>query len=219
MTPKPTTPIKSTTQGFIEIEDIRNGLVLLPDGSVALIIQTTAVNFGLLSETEQEARIYAYAAFLNSLSFPVQIIIRSEKKDISSYLTLLEKQEEQQKNPVLKVRIQQYREFVGLTVKERNVLDKKFYIVIPFSSLELGISNVRTLAKSKTLPYSPAYIFDHAKTKLYPKRDHVLRQLGRFGLQGRQLETKELIELFYDIYHPNAPHWLAKRIDTSTAII
>lgn len=216
---QPVIPIRSTTQDFTEIDDITQDLVLLRDGACALIIRTTAVNFDLLSQNEQETMIIAYAGFLNSLSFPIQVLIHSEKKDITSYLNLLKKQEEIQKNPILATRIRSYREFVATTVKERNVLDKKFYIVIPFSALELGVTNVKSFVKRTTLPYSKNYILDRARTILFPKRDHVLRQLGRFGLQGQHLQTSGLIELFYNIYHTGAVHNVAKQVDYQTAIV
>src|SRR3990167_5603640 len=99
------TPIRATTQEFLEIEDIRDDLVLLGDGTCVMIIETTAVNFGLLSEKEQEALIYAYSGLLNSLSFPVQIYLRSKHKDISAYLKRLEEAEARQTNPTLATRI------------------------------------------------------------------------------------------------------------------
>lgn len=197
-------PIKDTSQKFLEIADIKDDLVLMPDGSVALIIRVAAVNFGLLSEREQEAIIFAYAGFLNSLNFAVQIVIRSQKKDISSYLALLEDERKKQTNPLLAAQIAGYKDFVVHTVKENNVLDKKFYIVIPFSSLELGAKNM-----AKKTP--PQEILEKAKTALFPKRDHVLRQLGRLSLRAKQLSSSELIELFYEIYNPN--HELNKNFE------
>ncbi len=199
--PDKITPIRSTTQEFLEIEDIRDDLVLLTDGSCVLVIETTAVNFGLLSEKEQDALIFAYSGLLNSLSFPIQIYIRSKHKDISGYLNLLEQAQQQQTDPTLANRIKQYREFIAATVKERNVLDKKFYIIIPFSALELGVTNVSTFVGKKGLPYPKSYILNRAKTVLIPKRDHLLRQLNRLGLRGTQLPTQKLIDLFHDIYN------------------
>lgn len=202
--PDPITPIRATAQEFLEIEDIKENIVLLVDGSCVVIIETTAVNFGLLSEKEQEALIYAYSGLLNSLSFPIQIYLRSKHKDISGYLKQLEDAEYKQTNSLLKKRISKYREFVAATVKERNVLDKKFYIVIPFSKLELGVTNIKNLVniKTKGLPYSKEYILDRALTVLAPRRDHLLRQLARLGLKGMQLSTQKLVELFHDIYNP-----------------
>lgn len=199
-------PIRSTTQAFTEIEDIDHDVVMFVDGSCALTVTTTAVNFGLLSEKEQEAIIYAYAGLLNSLSFPVQILIRSQHKDISSYLKLLEDQEKRQKNPKLVKSIADYRAFVAATVKEKEVLDKKFYIVIPFSSLELGVSTKVLFGNKKSgLPYDKAYIYDKALTVLTPKRDHILRLLTRLGLRGRQLTSEQLVRLFFSIYNPGTP--------------
>lgn len=199
-------PIRSTTQRFLEIEDIADGMVLLSDGSCALVIETTAVNFGLLSEKEQEALIYAYSGLLNSLSFPIQVYLRSKHKDITSYLKKLEDAQNKQTNPVLAKRIEKYREFIAATVKERNVLDKKFYIVIPFNAIELGVTNVSTLVRKTGLPYPKNYIFNRAKTVLTPKRDHILRQLNRLGLKGAQLDTQKLVDLFHDIYNQGEPY-------------
>jgi hypothetical protein len=132
-------PIKSSTQVFTEIETIDRDIVMFADGSCALIVSTTAVNFGLLSEKEQDALIVTYAGLLNSLSFPIELLIRTQHKDVTAYLKLLEEKERTQKNPKLAKSMHDYRLFVAATVKEKDVLDKKFFIVIPFSSLELGI--------------------------------------------------------------------------------
>lgn len=212
-------PIRAATQDFLEIEDIKNNLVLMPNGSCVLIIETTAVNFGLLSEKEQEALIFAYAGLLNSLSFPIQIYLRSKHKDISGYLKQLEIAQEKQTNPVLKERIKNYREFVATTVKEKNVLDKKFYIVVPFSNLELGVTNVRGLVGKKTLPYPKDYILNRAQTVLYPKRDHLLRQLNRLGLKSMQLSTQKLIDLFHDIYNQESVFKIINPGDIAAPIV
>jgi hypothetical protein len=98
-------PVRGSTQQFIEIEDIMEDIVILKDGSCCLVIETTAVNFGLLSEEEQDALIYAYASFLNSLSFPLQVLILSKRMDISSYIERVAKHEESQTNEVVRMRL------------------------------------------------------------------------------------------------------------------
>lgn len=202
MTQPTSAPIRATTQEFLEVEDILEDLVLLRNGGAALVIQTTAVNFGLLSEGEQDALIYAYASFLNSLSFPLQVVILSKRMDISSYIELLSSEEERQPSSTIKERLRHYREFILSIVKENKVLEKKFYLVVPFSPLELGLGGSAFSRKKKGLPFSKDYIVSRAKTSLFPKRDHVFRQLGRIGLRGKQLSTQELVELFYNIYNP-----------------
>ncbi len=197
-------PITTSTQQHLDIEDLTDNLVLLKDGSCCLLLETTAINFGLLSEEEQDAIIYTYAGLLNSLTFPAQIVIRSQLKDISSYLNLLKEQEDKQTRPALKGQIKKYRQFVEKTVKENNVLDKKFYISIPFSTLELGITQSAISLSKKGLPFPKDYILKHAKVNLYPKRDHVIRQFSKMGLKTQQLTTEKLIKLFYNIYNPEA---------------
>jgi hypothetical protein len=199
-------PIRSTTQKFIEIEEIDHDIVMFVDGSCALVLTTTAVNFGLLSEKEQEAIIYSYAGLLNSLSFPIQLLIRTQQKDISSYLHQLEDQEQKQQNPKLRASIHSYRMFISQTVKEKNVLDKKFYVVLPFSSLELGPStSVLFGSKKKGLPYPKDRIYERALMVLHPKRDQLIRLLGRVGLRATQLNNQQLVKLYFSIYNPGVP--------------
>lgn len=195
--------IRASTQQHLEIADIRDNLVFLKNGSVSLILQTTAVNFGLLSEGEQDVIIYAYAALLNSLNFPIQVVIRSKRSDVSAYLKLLSEHEAKQTNPDLKKQISQYREFVSATVQKNQVLDKSFYLVITLTALELGIKGAAaSLKKQKGPVYPIEYLLEHAKTNLYPKRDHLIKQLTRLGLRSRELASQELVELYYDIYNP-----------------
>jgi len=200
---EPVVPIRASTQQFTEIEEISQNIIMFVDGSCALIISVAAVNFSLLSTNEQDAIIYSYAGLLNSLSFPIQVLIRSKHKDISAYLRLLEDKEKEQKNPKLAKSIRGYRAFIESTVKEKEVLDKKFYIVIPFSNLELGVSPSVLLGNKKSgLPYQKSYIMERALIVLSPKRDHLLRLLTKIGLKAQQLTNDQLMQLFFSLYNP-----------------
>lgn len=214
-------PIRASTQEHLPIEDIKDDLIVLKDGSCCLIIEASAINFGLLSEKEQEAMIFAYSALLNSLSFPIQILIRSKRKDVSSYLKLLDEQRERLKKETLKRRLTMYKKFVEETVKKNEVLDKDFLVVIPFSALELGA--VKTAAslikKTKGLPYPKEYILERAKTNLTPKRDHLMKQFNRLGIKTRQLSTKELVRLFFEIYNPGKKQELAEIEEATVPIM
>ncbi|MBI4067332.1 hypothetical protein HY407_03025 [Candidatus Gottesmanbacteria bacterium] len=199
-----TGPIRATTQEFLEIEDIDEDTVILKNGGAAIIIEASAVNFGLLSEEEQEALIYSYAAFLNSLSFPLQIVIISKRMDISSYLNEITNEENRQTSTLVKSQLEKYRQFITSIVKENKVLEKRFYLVVPFSPLELGAKSALTTGKKSKTSYSKDYILSRARASLLPKKDHVQRQLARIGLRGKQLNTQELVELFYSIFNPEA---------------
>ncbi len=199
--------IKGTTQEHLPVEDIVDGVVILKDGSCAMVVAVSSVNFDLLSEREQSALVLAYGGILNSLNFPIEIVIRSESKDVSSYLKRLSEAEGKQDNPLLKSRIQSYRKFIEETVKKNDVLAKNFYLVVPFSILELGIKSAGKMFSipggkgGGELPFSKEYILEKAKASLEPKRDHLMRLFARLGLEVKPLNTKELIELFYKIYN------------------
>jgi len=182
----------SRTQDFVPVQDVQNSMVISKNGSVAMIIQTSAVNFDLLSENEQMAIIGSFAGLLNSLSFSIQIVIRSKKLDISSYLEKLVKAEAEQTSPLLKKLMQNYRSFVSSVIRENEVLDKQFYVVISISSLEVGMLNSTS---------NRELFLQKALTSLTPRRDHIMRQLGRIGLKASQLDDEKLVKLFYDWYN------------------
>jgi hypothetical protein len=194
-----------TTQEHLDIEDILQDMVLLKDGSVCMILEVGAVNFGLFSEKEQEATIYAYAQLLNSLTFSIQIVLNSRRKDISEYLHLLDVQLEKTTSPKIREQLIKYRDFVKAIVRQGNVLDKKFYISIPFSSLELGLKSSLSTLRNRTpkLSMPKADIIERAALNLTPKRDHLYRLLARIGLRARQLNSSELLQLFFNYYNPD----------------
>lgn len=194
----------ASTQDFVPIADVKKGVVLLKDGSMVVVLETSAVNFGLLSENEQLAIISSFAGMINSLSFAIQIVIRSKRLDISNYLDSLQEASLKQTNPLLSQLIGHYRNFIGETVRENEVLDKQFFIVIPLSYLELG------LGKNKEEN------FKKALTLLLPRRDHVMRQLARCGLRSNQLEDEDLVSLFFDIYNPSFQTPIQKAAQAAT---
>jgi hypothetical protein len=203
----PDKPIISSTQTHIPISAIEDDLVLYKYGGAALVMESTSLNFGLLSEKEQQAVIAAYAALINSLSFSVQIVMRSQMKDISSYLKYLNEASKNTKNPGLSKIMNHYIEFIRNTVKKKNVLGKRFFVIIPFSALELGVTkSAASVTKRKgPLPFAKSYVIKKAKITLYPKRDHLMRQAGRLSIKLRQLTTPQLIDLFYEVYNSDPP--------------
>ena len=179
----------STTQQHLIISDIWGDIVFLKGGGGALVLEVGAVNFGLLSQREQAAIMAAFAQMLNSLSFSIQIVIISQQFNITSYLQILDEAKAKQTNPLLAEMMSLYRQFVQTTIKENEVLDKKFYIVIPLFSLELGLVPTRQALLQKV------------KTVLLPRRDQVTRGLNRIGLKNLQLTTDKLVELFFTLYN------------------
>jgi len=196
-------PLRSTTQDYLDIEDIAGDIVILKDGSAAMIVEVSALNFGLLSEKEQDATIYAYGQLLNSLTFSIQIVVISKQKDVTDYIKLLDDQ--LAKTTAIKIQQQlvKYRDFVKAIVRQGNVLDKKFYVAIPFSSLELGVGSTLTslTKKRQGLPRPKQQILERAITQLAPKRDHLVRLLARIGLRAHQLTNPQLLQLFFDFYN------------------
>ena len=210
---KPTSPVKASTQSFIEIEEIKDDVILMKDFSAATVVEISAVNFWLLSQEEQGSIIYSYAGLLNSLSFPIQILIISKRMDISSYLDYLENRISKQMNELLKNRLDSYREFIKAIVKINTVLEKRFFFVVPFSPLELGISGANTSSLNKE------YVLSRAKTSLYPKRDNLIRLLAKIGLRGTVLQQQQLTELYFNLYNPSATGRRLAPVESYTDVI
>lgn len=193
--------VHASTQKFTEIVDIIDNIVILEGGNACLVIEITASNFALLSKKEQDAKIYAYAALLNSLNFPIQILIRNKRVDITSYLKELEAEERETKNELLAQHIRLYREFVREMIKVNVVLNKTFYVVIPYTALEAGLSGVKQ-SFGKNAAEKQAF-FQAAEKALMGKAESVNAQLAKLAVTSKLLEKEELIKLFYDIFNDN----------------
>ncbi len=201
----PNKPLISSTQDIVPLADIIDDIVLLKNGGACLVLETTSLNFGLLSEREQEAVIASYAALINSLSFPIQIVIRSQKKDITGYIHYLEESYNKMADSKLKTLMSDYKQFIVDITQKKNVLGKRFFMVIPFSPFELGISKSSISSVGHhhgPLPYTKDYIYKKAKTALYPKKEHLIRQAARLGLRLTSLGFEELVKLYFEIYNP-----------------
>ena len=196
----------TSTQQHLDIYDINQGLVLLKNGGVRLVLSCTAVNFNLLSEIEQDAIIGAYSALLNSLSFPIQVVIRSKKMDISFYLEKLKAVEREQTNKFLKKRVSSYRSYVEQLISKNEVLDKGFYVIIPYQEVILTTSEnplKKLFSRKGGVVLNKNAVSRKAKVQLEPKKEHLIKQFSKIGVRAKQLNTQELIELFYDIYNPD----------------
>lgn len=194
----------TTTQQHLDIEDIKDGLLILKNGIVSLVLETTALNFDLLSEEEQDASIVAFSGVLNSLTFPLQILISTTKKDVSAYIEKLKNHRNKQISPALQRQMDIYISFIKNLAYRNEILDKRFFVAVP--------SVVGSVAKTSSLKQlfgkpvkitNVSSIVEKAKLELYPKRDHIVKQLKRIQIQARQLETDELIRLFYSLYDPD----------------
>ena len=210
---KPTSPIKASTQSFIEIELVRDDILLKKDSSGCIVVEVGAVNFWLLSAEEQTSMIYAYSSLLNSLSFPVQVLILSKKIDVSAYLDYLTDRINNQPNQVLRQRLDSYRDFIKNVVKKNTVLERRYFFTIPFTPLEMGMAG----ANAKSL--SKEYVISRAKTSLYPKRDHLLRLLAKIGLRATVLQEQDLTELYYNLYNPSATGRQLAPVESYTDVV
>ena len=190
--------IKSTTQDFTEIADVFEDIVFFKGGNMCTILEVSSVNFSLLSTEEQDIRLFGYMALLNSLSLPLQLLMVSKKINISAYLDLINKKLLTIKHPLLVEHLTHFRDFIKNLIKGEELLDKKIYVIIPFSAFELGpVVGARATATSLTSPAT----FKKIKQELAVKKNHVATQLQRIGLSSRSLEGEEIIKLFYELFN------------------
>ncbi len=206
ITQKKTT--KHSTQQYLDVAEIRDGVVVLRDGSFRAILMASSLNFALKSEEEQDAIIYGYQDFINSVSFPIQILITSRKIDIEPYIKQLDVLEEAQGSELMKIQLQEYREYVHELVKVSNVMTKNFYIVIPFAAAQSEDEGAFTKftkslrVRSGMAPHTPAE-FERYRDQLWQRVNQVAANLRNLGVRVVPLNTQEIIELFYQQYNPD----------------
>lgn len=197
----------SSTLKYVDIKTIKDGVVVLRDGSLRSVLLVSSVNFDLKSSDEQIAIIGAYQNFLNSLDFPIQIVISSRKLNINPYTELLKEKAREQENELLKIQIIEYREFIKNLTEVTNIMSKYFYLIVPFAPVEDESEGM--LGKISTVVHPSQNITEHEelfetyKNQLWQRVDHVAAALGGTGLHFTTLNTDELIELYYGMYNPS----------------
>jgi len=196
----------TATQQFIDLAGIKDGIVITTSGGYRMIFNVGVTNFSLKSEEEQNSIIFQYQGFLNSLHFPIEIVMRSKRLDLNPYIKKLTVLKEKQNNELLRVQMEDYIDFVGELVNMANIMKKNFYVVVPYDPIEIkkpsvfgklfsGKEGARGIKVADTT-------FKRYKDQLMERANTVASGLGGLGLHCVQLTTEEIIELFYGIYNP-----------------
>lgn len=197
---KPKTPVNNVQQ-IIKFAEIHDGVVITKTGELRAILMVTSINFALKSEQEQNAIIFAYQNFLNSLHFPIQILMQSKKLDLGSYLAQLKAASGRQTNELLKVQTIDYIDFVQRLINIANIMDKKFYVTVSFAPPPKIGPAAKSAAPKITLEEFNSY-----KQELEQRVQTVAGGLGSIGLRSARLNTQQIIELLYNIYNPEESH-------------
>jgi hypothetical protein len=194
---------RNSTQSYLDIDSFREGIMIMKDGSMRMVLSTSAVNFELKAEVEKNSVIYAYQNFLNSLEFPIQIVIQSRKLDLDEYLETLRKKIGETTNELLKVQISDYVDFIQGVINVAKIMQKRFYVVIPH--YPGGVKKIGALGQLFSGSKTGVEISDFELEKKYlmQKTETVASGLQGIGVRALQLNTQELIELFYGVYNPD----------------
>jgi len=197
----------ATSQQFVDVAEVRDDVIVLKNGTLRGVLNVSAINYDLKSTQEQEAIIQQYKNFLNSLDFPIQILINSRKINIEKYLNFIERKEKDQASELLRFQISEYKNFIKQLVSVSNIMDKNFYIIVPFSSIEnreIGIfDSLSSLFNPRKSIVEKRELFETCRNQLFQRLDHIMASLSGIGIKMVQLKTKELIELLYNSYNSN----------------
>ncbi|MBI3963769.1 MAG: hypothetical protein HY341_02100 [Candidatus Kerfeldbacteria bacterium] len=203
---KPKKASRPSTQQYLQIQEIKDNVVVLKDGTLRGVILVSSMNFALKSEEEQNAVISAYTQFLNSFDFTIQIVIQSRKLNIDVYLDHLKEIEKQQTNELLKMQTKEYREYVAEFVEIADIMSKRFYVIVPYSPFS---NKPKGFFKRLGESLSPTRIirlqqqkFEKFSGELAKRVNYVIDNLSGMGLKAIPLDTQSLIELYYNTYNP-----------------
>jgi hypothetical protein len=216
--------MSSTTQKFVPIKEIRDGVVVLTTGEMRGVVMATPINLGLKSADEQQATIMQFQNFLNALEFSVQIQASSRRLDIRPYLLSLEKRLEEIPEELLRIQTREYIEFIRWFNEQYNIMTKYFYVVVSFSgggitpAAQTGfLSSFGKKKKPVTQEVSDMQRFEESRSQLEQRIAVVTSGLTGMGIQSRQLETPELIELFQGTFNPGELHSSAGALNQTTS--
>ena len=189
------------TQDFLEIQEIREGMLIMRDKSARGVLLVSSLNFALKSEDEQNAVIYQFQNFLNSLDFSVQVVIQSRKLNLAGYLDGLKQMEEQEQNELLKVQISEYQKFIRELIGGGSIMSKNFFVVVPLTLFETQ-GMMPGFFKAVSSSGLNEEQIQRYKNQLWQRMEFVALGLRRCGLPCAPLSTAELVELFWSLHHP-----------------
>lgn len=203
---QPKTSKQTSTQLNIPLSAVYDSVVVSKSGTFSQIVMVNSVNFGLKSEEEQTSIISQYQGFLNSLGFPIQIVLHSKKLDLSAYLKDLKNRIPQESNELIRYQIQEYTDFVEKLISIANIMDKKFFIIVPYqlpaTELPRGGLLASIFGTNRIHLKVPLRKFETIKDELAGKVNNVISGLASMGISSQVLTTKQIIELFYRTYNP-----------------
>ena len=191
-----------TTQQFLEMKEIKEGVIILKNKTLRGILMVSSLNFALKSEEEQNAIIYQFQDFLNSLDFSLEIIVQSRKLNITGYFDKLRQLERDQENDLLKTQIIEYQKFIKELIAKGSIMSKNFLVVVPFVPFEFEVSKKGGPFSKPTGFALTDEKFQRAKMQLWQRMELIVLGLRRCGLQSAALNSSELIELFWSLHHP-----------------
>lgn len=201
--PKPGKP----TQSYLDIAEIREDMVVMKDGTVRGVLLVSSINFALKSEEEQDATIQSYMTFLNSLEYPVQLVIQSRKMNIDAYMNALNARQKETDNELLRAQIADYRTFILELVELGEIMQKRFYLVVPYDPATNKQKNFFNRLGEAMSPAAAAKLskkqFKERKEQLDRRASIALGQVQSMGLKAVRLDTQSLIELYYTAYNPD----------------
>ncbi len=212
--PLPPKSNPNSTQNTLQIAEIRDGIVIMNDGSFRAVVMAKSINFDLMSPQERDAVEFSYQGFLNSLYFPIQIFVQSQKVDLRPYIERLDKIRTEHDNMLLALLMEDYINYIDAVSQQTNIMDKRFYIVIPFfpiADIQQAITQSKNFftglvdmfnSKEQHVTVNEPDL-EKAKDELRNRVQAVLGGLQQCGIQGLPLDTQELIELYYDVYNPD----------------
>lgn len=196
-----------STQKYVDVEEVRDGVIVLKDGSLRAILLVSSINFDLKATEEQDSIISQYQNFLNSLDFPIQIMVSSRKLNINPYMDYLKKKETELTNELLILQLEEYRNFIKNLADVSSIMSKFFYVVVqfhPIESVKSGIFDRLFGSTNSQLAISKRReLFDTYKNQLWQRLDHISAGLSGTGVKVVPLKTEELIELLYNSYNPS----------------
>ena len=192
----------ASTQNFLEVAEIREGILILKTGHIRSVLMVSSANFALKSTEEQEAIVFQFQNFLNSLDFPLQIVVQSRRLNITGYIDSLKNLETNQQNQLLKEQTADYRAFVGQLIKGGSIMAKNFFVVVPFSLAEVVGGIQKDTQQTKKTGELSENQFQRMKNQLWQRLEFTALGLRRTGLQVVPLNSEELIELFWSSHHP-----------------
>lgn len=193
-------PSHRTLAKFWQFKDIKDGVIVMHNGSYRMCLEVFPANFGMMDEEEKERAIVGFEQVLREIEikYPLRILVQTRKTNASDYVNQLEHTYSIRSIGTYDL-FRKYADFIREVNKDYEIITKKFYLILEFSELKYTLSKDIISREEKNLKkkrdITEEEIFQEVRQSMIGIMTMFRSQFQAINLKSKMLGTNEIVKV------------------------